>query len=456
MTKRPLEGVRIIDSTYVFAMPYACGLLTDLGAEVIKVEGIQHPDRTAQGGLPDGQGGDDAWNRTATFNQINRGKRSLTLDLSREEGRQAFKDLVKVTDIVVENYTPRVMRRWGMDYPNLKQIKPDLIMVSNTGYGHSVGPYTQYPGQATTMEGTHGLTWITGYLNDIPGKAGQSYLDFLACWNGLFAVASALHYRNRTGKGQWVDLGMYQLGCYYTGEYILDYIANGRENGRMGNRHPWRAPQGCYPCEGKDAWCTLSVGDDAEWQALCKVMGSPELAGNPRFATALARREHHDELDAIISRWSRTVDKFHMMERLQAAGVPAGAVFDSKDENLSPHYWARGFLQKLSWPPEREMGTRVLMGRPWQFSKTPMRILEGVHTLGQDNRYLLRDLAGYSDEQLAQLTESKIIGERPVAGARGAGGQLAAPANRPPGSPPVSFGGFSMTMDPAYKERLGI
>ncbi|MBI4311788.1 MAG: CoA transferase [Chloroflexi bacterium] len=454
MTKRPLDGIRIIDSTYVFAMPYACGLMTDLGAEVIKVEGIQHPDRSAIGGMPDGEGGSDPWNRSGTFNQINRGKRSLTLDLSREDGRAAFKELVKVSDIVIENYTPRVMRRWGMDYPNLKKLKPDIIMLSNTGYGHSDGPYTQYPGQATTMEGTHGLCWITGYNNDIPSKAGQSYLDFLACWNGLFAVASALRYRNRTGKGQWIDLGMFQAACYFIGEYLLDAIANGNENGRMGNRHPWRAPQGCYPCKGDDAWCTLSVGDDEEWRALCRVMEKPELAADARFSTLVARRRNHDALDAVICGWSRTVDKHDMMERLQAAGVPSGAVFDSKDVNLSNHYWARGFLQKLTWPQERGIGTRVIMGRPWQLSKTPLRVYEGVHTLGQDNQYLLHDIAGYTDAQVAQLEKDQIIGDKPIATPRGRGA-LTPPPQRP-GAPPPMFGGFEVAMHPDYKERLGI
>ncbi len=450
MGRRPLEGIRIIDSTYIFAMPYACGIMTDLGADVIKVEGVQHPDRSAAAGSPDNEDGHDPWNRGAAFNQINRGKRSLTLDLSKEEGRQAFKDLVKVSDVVVENYTPRVMRRWDMDYANLKKIKPDIIMMSNTGYGHGDGVYTAYPGQATTMEASHGLCWITGYNNDIPSKAGGSYVDFLACWAGLFAVAAALRYRNRTGKGQWIDLGMYQSGCYFTSEYILDYAVNGRLNGRMGNRHPWKAPQGCYPCQGQDMWCTLSVGDDDEWKALCKEMGKPELASDPRYATPSGRRERHDELDAVISAWSKGQDKYEMMERLQAAGVPAGAVLDSKDTNLLPHYWARGFVEKVTWPPERGMGTRVLMGRPWKLNKTPLRITEGSHTLGEDNRYLLQDVLGIEDGAMKQLEEQAIIGTRPIAARRGP----YVPPN--PGRSRNRAGQLDANLDPDYKKKLGI
>lgn len=454
MSKLPLDGVRVIDSTYVIAMPYACGILADLGAEVIKVEGIQHPDRSGEDAQPDNDGGEDPFNRGASFNQRNRGKRSLTLDLSREEGRQAFKELVKISDIVVENYTPRVMRRWEMEYSNLKEIKPDIIMVSNTAYGHGAGPYSMYPGQATTMEGLHGHCAITGYKDDIPSKAGVSFVDFLATWHGLFAIASALRYRNRTGKGQWIDLGMYQLGCFFTSEYILDDICNGREAERIGNRHPWRAPQGCYPCKGEDTWCTLSVGNDQEWYALCREMGAPELADDPRFSTLLARQQHHGALDERIARWSMTMEKFEMMERLQSAGVPAGAVFTSRDMNLSPHYWERGFLQKVSWPPGRGMGTRVLMGRPWRLSKTPLAIREGVHTLGQDNRFVLQDLLSYSNERFTRLEQDQITGDRPTVAGRRAPGPP--PPASPAGTPPPRRGGFEMEFDAPYKELLAI
>ncbi|MBI4313065.1 MAG: CoA transferase [Chloroflexi bacterium] len=457
MSGRPLDGIRIIDSTYVFAMPYACGIMTDLGAEVYKIEGIQHPDRSAAAGSPDNNDGQDPWNKGAAFNQLNRGKRSLTLDLSREEGRQAFKELVKITDVVIENYTPRVMRRWELDYPNLRKIKPDIIMVSNTGYGHGEGAYAQYPGQATTMEGTHGHCWITGYNNDAPSKAGASYVDFLACWAGLFAIASALRYRNRTGKGQWIDLGMYQSGCYFTSEYIMDYIANGNQGGRIGNRHPWRAPQGCYPCKPSDereAWCTLSVGDDDEWRALCQVMGMPEMATDPRFSTLVGRRRNHDALDGVILQWSKTLDKYDMMERLQGAGVPAGAVFDSKDCNVSPHYWARGFLEKVTWAPERGMGSRVLMGRPWKMSKAPLRITEGTHTLGQDNHHVLLDLLDYGNDRFSQLEQAQVIGEKPLTGSRTRGPYVPPnPGARPPGN---RAGRLDAYMDPDYKKLLGI
>ena len=362
MSRLPLEGIRVIESTYVFALPYAAGLLSDLGAEVIKIEGPGRIDTTRGGAFggayADNEIGEDPWNRSASYNILNRGKKSLVLDLSKPDGLAVLKDLIKESDVVMENFTPRVMRRWGLDYPNMKKLKPDVIMVSNTGYGHGDGPYSEYPAQATTQESTHGLTHITGYRDDIPSKAGQSYVDFLACWSALLGIALGLRHRKRTGKGLWIDIGMYQLGCFNTSEFIMDWMHNRNLGRRMGNRHPWRAPQGCYRCAGDDDWCVLSVGDDEEWAGLCRAMGRPELTSDERFATTLSRVNNHDELDDIISNWTRTVGKFEAMETLQGEGVPAGPVFDSRDTNLNEHYWQRGFLERVKYPEERKMSGR--------------------------------------------------------------------------------------------------
>ena len=181
----PLAGLRIIDISNGFSLPYATGLLSDLGAEVIKVEGHTRTDTTRGGAFsgvfPEDDPGEDPWNRASTFNLANRGKKSLCIDLRRPEGRAVLIDLIKVSDVLMENFTPRVMRGWGLDYPNASKLRPGLIMVSCSGYGQN-GPYSQYPGQATTQEATHGLTYVTGYRDGMPSKAGQSFVDFLASW----------------------------------------------------------------------------------------------------------------------------------------------------------------------------------------------------------------------------------------------------------------------------------
>tara|TARA_Y100000748_G_scaffold304065_1_gene311588 strand:- start:5990 stop:7342 length:1353 start_codon:yes stop_codon:yes gene_type:complete len=417
MAKSPFENLRVIDSTYVFAMPYAGGILGDMGAEVIKIEGPGHLDivRGGQfsGGFPDNDPGEDYWNRSASFNLLNRNKKSLTLDLSKEECREYLKELISISDVMMENYTPRVMKRWGLDYENIKKIKPDLILISNTGYGHGEGPFSAYPAQATTQEATHGHCYITGYNNDIPSKAGASYVDFLACWSGLFAVASALRHRNKTGKGQWIDIGMYQLGVMGTAEYIMDWQSNQNKSGRFGNRHPWRTPQGTYPCDGVDQWVVLSIGEDSQWGDFCEIMEKPELASDEKFATLLNRRQHHDEIDQIISEWTKTKNKYEIMELLQGKNIPCGPVFDSADCNLNPHYQERGFIERVEYPEFRNIGTRKIMGRPWRGSKLDARVRAPIEPLGSSNSLILQDLIGMSDTDFEDFKTKGFIAEEP-------------------------------------------
>lgn len=449
MARLPLEGIRVIDSGHVFAVPYAGGLMADLGAEVIKIEGPGRLDITRyspfSGVHADNQPGTDPWNRTSNFNLINRGKKSLALDLSRAEGREVLKDLIRVSDVFMESFTPRVMRGWGLDYPNMKELKPDIIMVSNSGYGQG-GPYSHYPAQATTQEATHGLAHVTGYRGDLPSKAGQSYVDFLASWACLMGIALALRYRHRSGKGSWIDVGMYQLGCYTISEYILDWLVNNRLGERLGNRHPSYAPQGCYPCAGDDQWCVVSVRDDEEWAALCHLMGNPELTREVRFATNRDRITHHDEIDAIIARWTRSLAKFEVMERLQGVGVPAGAVFDARDVNLDPHFWSRGFLETVRFPAERGMGKRVIIGRPWRLSQTPLAAQGPGPALGQHNREVVQGILGYSDGRYADLEQAGIIDTRPT---------QPRPLSHMEMDERVRQGRLAY-YDPDFKERLGI
>ena len=450
MPQLPLDGIRVVDSTYVFALPYTGGLLADFGAEVIKLEGPGRPDTTRTAGLagayPENELGEDWWNRPSTYNLLHRGKSSLTLDMTDERGRDLFRQLVAVSDVVMENFTPRVMRRWELDYPNLRKIKPDIILVSNTGYGHGDGPYSNYPAQATTQEATHGHCWITGYQGEGPSKAGASFVDFLSTWTALFAIGTALRYRNRTGQGQWVDIGMYQAGVMFSSEYIMDAIANGREGGRMGNRHPHRAPQGCYPAAGQDQWITLSVGSDAQWQALCAAMGREDLAVDARFADVLARRRHHDQIDEVISGWTAQNDKYELMRLLQEAGIPAGPVLTGKDIHFDPQYQSRGFLERVTYPEDRKIGTRIIMGRPYKFSRTPLRVRGPAPAYGQDNQRLLTELLGVEDAAYQDLVQDSIVASVPLTGE---------PVPRIPPAQSLEKG-LLAGWDPDYRERLDI
>ncbi|HVC61262.1 MAG TPA: CoA transferase [Acetobacteraceae bacterium] len=445
----PLAGLRIIDISNVFSLPYAGGLLADLGAEVIKVEGPGRLDVSRGGAFsgvfPENEPGEDPWNRSSTFNLLNRGKKSLAIDLRRPEGREVLKDLIRVSDVLMENFTPRVMRGWELDYPNAKKLNPNVIMVSCSGYGPH-GPYAQYPAQATTQEATHGLAHVTGYRGEEPSKAGQSFVDFLATWALVMGTTLALRYRHRFGKGLWVDVAMYQLGCYMVADRILDWEANQRRGERIGNRHPWLAPQGCYPCAGEDQWCVVSVHDDAEWAALCRAIGRPELARDARFADNGARMRNHDAIDPIIAAWMAGVSKIDAMERLQAAGVRAGAVFDARDMHLNPHAKARGLLETVQFPAERGIGRRPVIGRPWRLSKTPLGVRGPAPMLGQHNREVLQDILGYDDARCAEMEQSGLLGTHPT---------TPRPVFRMSMDERVQRGRLAY-WDPDYKERLGI
>ena len=450
----PLQGIRVVDSSYVFALPYTGGLLADMGAEVIKIEGPSRSDITRTGGLygtfPENEPTGQWWDRSSTYNLINRGKKSLTLDLTTDRGKDLFRELVAVSDVVLENYTPRVMRGFGLDYPELRKVRPDIIMASNTGYGHGDGPYSGYPAQATTQEGTHGLCWVTGYVDGPPSKAGASFVDFISTWSAMFAIGAALRHRNLTGEGQWIDMSMYQGGATCISEYLMDWTANGRLGERIGNRHPYRAPQGVYPAQGDalgdDNWVAISVSDDAQWAALCELMGQHELADDPRFRTVTARQQHHDELDAIIAEWTRQHDRYDIMEKLQARGIAASPVLDGRDMHLDPHFKARGFLEKVEFPEERQIGTRHLMGAPYKFSATPLSIKGPAPAFGHDNRWALAELLGVADSDIESLEQSGAIASAPKTGE-------ASPTM--PMDELVARGRMS-SWDPDYKDKLGI
>jgi crotonobetainyl-CoA:carnitine CoA-transferase CaiB-like acyl-CoA transferase len=381
--------------------------------------------RTAQAPFPDNEPGQAYWERNGTFHTLNRGKRSLTLDFRSEAALSILRRLVQVSDVVLENFTPRVMRRFGLDYPSLRALKPDLIMASNTGYGHS-GPWSDFGAMASALEPVHGTGAFMGYLErgpdgrlaegSIPNKIGNSYTDFLATWTALFAVMACLIYRSRTGRGNWIDLAMYQVGVSFVGEGLLDFAFNGRRTRRLGNRHRQMAPHGCYPCRGADEWVAVAVRHDADWGALCEALGRPSLAADPRFADILARRRSQEDLDAIISAWTSCRDQYQVMEELQSRGVPAGPVFNARAMLSDPHFRARGFFEAVDHPPGLGLGRREYMGRGWKLSGNDLHIRRPAPILGEANGYVLHDILGLPREEIDLLNRSGVVGAAPVGG----------------------------------------
>ena len=430
MANGPLAGIRVVDLSRVFAMPFAASYLADMGAEVIKIDTcdtrFMDTTRTLNGPYPDNDPGGLYWEQGGTFQTLNRGKRSLTLDLRSEAAIEVLKNLIRLSDVVMENFTPRVMQRFGLDYASLKSVKPDLIMVSNTGYGHS-GPWSNFGAMASALEPTHGSGAFTGYLTpkadgrpasaDVPNKMGNSYTDFLASLTAQLAVLASLMHRARTGRGMWIDLAMYQVGVSFLGEGVLDYAFNKRRTRRMGNRHESMAPHGCYPCRGDDEWSVIAVRDDADWQLLCQVMEQPSLAAEPRFANAESRLRYQNELDDIVSGWTSTLGQYEVMERLQAVGVPAGPVLNARGLLTDSHVRARGLFEGVDHPPEAGLGHRKYLGRGWKLSNSEVKMRGPAPMLGEANEYVLGEVVGLDAAAIRSLRESGAIGETAV-GAR--------------------------------------
>ena len=419
----PLEGIRVVDLSRVFAMPYCGAYLADMGAEVIKVE-THHSQfvdttRTLNGPYPENLPRADYWERGGTFHTLNRGKLSLTLDLRSERALRILRELVSISDVVLENFTPHVTRRFGLDYRTLRQDRPDLIMVSNTGYGHS-GPWSDFGAMATALEPTHGTGAFTGYLDvdaqgrsrpgTIPNKIANSYTDFLASWSAQLAVLASLIHRTRTGQGTWIDLAMYQNGVSFMGEGLLDFAFNGRRTRRMGNRHPAMSPHGCYPCLGTDQWVVVAARDDAEWQGFCAAIGQRELATDLRFHDPILRHRNQDQLDAIIADWTRQRTPLEAMDILQRAGIPAGPVLDARGLLQDPHLRERGYFEKAEHTPKSGMGTREYVSRGWRLSNAEVSVRGPAPTLGADNRRILSGLLGLPDQTIADLEKAEAVG----------------------------------------------
>jgi crotonobetainyl-CoA:carnitine CoA-transferase CaiB-like acyl-CoA transferase len=410
-----LEGIRVVDATQAWAGPAATLVLADMGAEVIKVESIQRIDgwRLFNQIRPTEDGW---WERSAHYNSVNRNKHNVTLDLTRPRGAQIFKQLVKIGDMVTENYTPRVMRNFGLDYPVLKEINPSIVMMSMPGWGMT-GPWRDFVGFGATVEQFSGLCQLSGYPDGGPILLGSAMAigDPVGALNAAFALLIALQHRRRTGRGQYIDLSQNEEISTLIGDAIMDYTLNKRVQARRGNRHPCMAPHGCYRCRdenNEDKWVVIAVSSDEAWMNLARAMGNPAWANEQRFSDPLSRWQNQDELDKLIEEWTRQHTHYEIMTSLQAVGVAAAAVFSPAELLSDPHLKERGFFENITLP--QVGGTHPYPGFFYKMSKTPGRVRKPTPTLGQDNEFVLGELLGLSRAEIAQLAEEKIIGTRPL------------------------------------------
>jgi crotonobetainyl-CoA:carnitine CoA-transferase CaiB-like acyl-CoA transferase len=435
MAKLPLEGIRVVDLTVVWAGPYACMHLADWGAQVIRPESTQHfqaitrgtQTRPPQPYVDSIVGGHVAWvksrpdaprwNQYVSFNAPARNKLSCSMDLSHPQGIQLFKRLIAVSDVMVENNSPRVIESLGLSYEALKQVKPDLIMVSMPGFGLT-GPYRNYRCIGPHQEGFIGHTYLRGCPDEeLDTNVTVFHIDEAAGVAATLAVLTALHYRNRTGKGQFIELTQTEATIPQLGEAVMDCIMNGRVHQRIGNRDVHGAIQGCYRCKGslkpadvtpgQDKWVNITIRTDQEWQRFCRAAGHPEWASDERFADQLSRLKNHDAVDGLIGGWTIQHDHYAIMHQLQREGVPAGPVMDEAAVYSDHHLKERGFFERLT---QADCGTHLYPGLAWRLSKMPNKLRLPPCRLGEHNEYVYKQVLGVSDEEYARLVAEGHIG----------------------------------------------
>jgi crotonobetainyl-CoA:carnitine CoA-transferase CaiB-like acyl-CoA transferase len=405
---RPLEGTRILDFTAFWAGPAATCVLGALGADVIKVEAIQRPDGI-RFATPQRPTVERWWEWGPLFHAINVNKRGITLDLSRSEGIELAKRLVRDVDVVIENFTPRVMENFGLTWEAIHELNPRVCMVRIPAFGLD-GPWRDRPGFAQTMEQVSGMAWVTGFP-DGPPIIPRGACDPLGGMHAAFALLVALEERDRTGEGRLVEVTMVEAALNAAAEQVIEHSATGRLLNRQGNRGPVGAPQGLYRCGGPEEWLALAVATDEQWRSLRSAMGEPPWAQDSRLDTAEGRRAAHDEIDAGIAEWAATRDLDETVELLVAAGVPAAPVVMARDVVTNPQMRARGFFE----PVHHEVtGTHLIPGLPFAINGERGFLRRAAPTLGRDNDDVLGGMLGLHPEELARLRESGIIGDRPV------------------------------------------
>jgi crotonobetainyl-CoA:carnitine CoA-transferase CaiB-like acyl-CoA transferase len=400
----PLSGIRVLDFSWVWQGPFCTLQLAHLGADVIRVESAKRPEINRL--IPPFADGKAGINRAGSFNQWNQGKRSLLLNLGNPAAIEIAKSIVPHCDLVVENFASGVISRMGLGYEQLRQLKPDIIMLSLSGYGQT-GPYSRYVSYGGLLGAQSGLFSVSGYTSGEPGETGITYGDPNSGALAVFSAVTALIHRARTGRGQYIDVALWEALEMVMPEAWLEYVMNGREPMVTANRDRWMAPHNCYKSKGDaEEWLTIAVGTDTEWSALCSAIDQPALACDARFATAALRKQNEEELDAIITRWTSERDRWEAAALLQQAGVAAMPTLTNKDLALDAHLRERGFLVELEHP---EVGKRTHAGVPWSMSATLCRVHHPAPILGADTDEVLMSLLGYSAEKIESLRRDGVI-----------------------------------------------
>ena len=391
------------DFTWVWAGPFCTLQLAHLGADVIRVETATRPCVTRM--LPPWLEGRPGVNRSGYFNQYNQGKLSVSLDLKHPAAIDIAKQLVAQSDVVCENFAAGVMHRLGLGYEMLRQVKPDIIMIAMSGYGES-GPEHEYVSYGPAQVPLSGLSSLTGYAGWPPMHVGISYGDPTAGLHGAFAVLAALLYRQRTGRGQFIDLSQQETSIAVLPEGLMEYTMNGRQPPRQGNRDPFMAPHGVFRCAGAQRWVSIAVRNDDDWRRFAAAIGRTDLAADAAFRTLADRKANEDRLEEIVTAWTLRHTPEEVTRILQDAGVPAFTCFNSEDLANDAHLNGTGLFVELEHP---EVGIRRHIGVPWHMSATPCNVRRPAPCLGEHTDYVMSEILNYSAADIVQLKADGVL-----------------------------------------------
>ncbi len=403
MAREVFQGLKVLDFSWAIAAPWTVKYLGDHGATVIHVESISHPDIIRAGPpFKDGKPGVD---NSVYFVNYHCNKYGLSLNMNHPRAKEVITRLISWADVIVENFAPGVMQRWGLSYEEVKKIKPEIIMLSSSQFGQT-GPLAAMPGTGVQLTAYAGFNYLTGWPDREPSVLYGGYTDCPAARFGAIAIIAALLQRRRTGKGMYIDLSQYESGLQLLLPILTDYQVNGRIAIRNGNRHHFAVPHGIYPCRGDNNWCAIAVFTDAQWHSLCQVMDNPEWAKESRFSTFLKRKENEEELDRLISCWTITLTAEEVMYKLQEVGVPAGMV--QKSENLynDPQLKHRGYFWEVTHPV---VGKHLLESQAFQLPKSPRRLRMPSPCLGEHTEYICREILKFTDEEFVELLSEGVF-----------------------------------------------
>ncbi|UCD85918.1 MAG: CoA transferase [Deltaproteobacteria bacterium] len=399
---KALEGIRVADFSIAWAGPHATELLAFLGAEVIKIESRMRVDHSRTTSITTSQVFREM-DVAPTFSDINLGKLSVRLNLKKREGVELAKEIVRISDIAIQNLRPGVLDRLGLGYEALKEVNPDIIYLSSSALG-ATGPESRYIGYAPSFAAVSGLSWVTGYP-DCPPVQLFGEIDFISATTSAFVTLAALHFRERTGQGQHIDLSSAESISCLIGEMLIDYTMNDRNRACSGNRDEMMAPHGCYRCKGEDKWVSIAAANDEEWKAFCRAVGDPEWTRDERFSDQNRRRENQDELDRLIGEWTAKHTDYEVMHILQKAGVAAVPSFSNEELFNDEHLKERGLFTEIDHP---KIGKRTVVGAPWKLKATPPQVRRDP-LFGEHNDYVFGELLGLPAERIRKLMDEEVI-----------------------------------------------